>query len=127
MAVSNNGNDGFASPPKNGNGSNVECDNEIYNMSDDSVSNNAVLSMSDLMEIVKRQQSLIVDLAAISMKNAASTAANTSMATATTKQPEDTAAMTLQQHHQRGGEDMTRSSDLHLLVSQLQHHHTNYC
>jgi hypothetical protein len=124
MAVNNNGNDGFASPPKNGNGSNVDCDNEIYNMSDNnSVSNNAVLSMSDLMEIVNRQQSLIVELAAISMKNAASTAANISMATATTKQSEDTAAIKLQQH-QRRGEDMTRSSDLHLLVSQLQQHHT---
>jgi hypothetical protein len=78
VAVNNNGNDGFTSPPKNGNGSrsNVDCDNESYNMSDNnSVSNNAVLSMSDLMEIVKRQQSLIVDLAAISMKNAASTTA----------------------------------------------------
>lgn len=128
MVVNNNGNDGFASCPSNGNGSNVDCDNEIYNMSNNncnSVSNNAVLSMSDLMEIVKRQQSLIVDLAsAISMKNAASTTANISMATtATTKQP--AAARKLQQqHHQRGGEDMTRSSNLHLLVSQLQQHHT---
>jgi hypothetical protein len=91
-AVNNNGNDGFASNrPSNGNGSNADCDNEIYNMSDNCnsyVSNNAVLSMSDLMEIVKRQQSLIVDLAsAISMKDAASTTANISMATtATTKQ-----------------------------------------
>jgi hypothetical protein len=91
--VNNNGNDGFASPPPNGNGSNVDCDNEIYNMSDNNNSvsiSNAVLSMSDLMEIVKRQQSLIVDLAsAISMKNATSTAANISImaTTATIKQP----------------------------------------
>jgi hypothetical protein len=131
MVVNNNGNDGFASCPSNGNGSNVDCDNEIYSMSDNncnSVSSNAVLSMSDLMEIVKRQQSLIVDLAsAISMKNAATTTANISMATtATTKQMEDTAAIIKlqQQHHQQGGEEMTRSSNLHLLVSQLQQHHT---
>ena len=39
MVVNNNGNDGFASCPSNGNGSNVDCDNEIYNMSN----NNACL------------------------------------------------------------------------------------
>ena len=33
MVVNNNGNDGFASNrPSNGNGSNADCDNEIYNM-----------------------------------------------------------------------------------------------
>ena len=80
------------------------------------------VSMNDLVEIVKRQQSLIVDMAA-----SLNATANGRTATELDA-PEGTAAsiklQRLQQHHRREGEDMKRASDLHLLVSQLHRHHT---
>ena len=89
------------------------------NNNDNGGSAQCAVSMNDLMEIVKRQQSLIVDMAA-----SMNATANGRMATRLDAQ-EDTAAVKLQQlqHHRREGGDMKRASDLHLLVSQL-HNHT---
>ena len=89
------------------------------NNNDNGGSAQCAVSMNDLMEIVKRQQSLIVDMAA-----SMNATANGRMATGLDAR-EDAAAVKLQQlqHHRREGEDMERASDLHLLVSQL-HNHT---
>ena len=79
------------------------------------------VSTNDLVEIVKREQGPIVDVAA-----SMNATANGRTATELDAQEGTAAAIKLQrlqQHHHRG-EDMKRASDLHLLVSQLHQHHT---
>ena len=95
-------------------GDNIVSGGDGNNNNDNGGAQCAVVSMNDLIEIVKRQQSLIVDMAA-----SMNATANGRMATKLDAQ-EGTAAIKLQQllqHHRR--EDMKRASDLHLLVSQL--------
>lgn len=107
--VKKNGGNGSASPTEDGNGAQVEADEN--NHIGDNVSKNAVSSMSDLMEIVKQQQCLITDMAKIIQTNNDPPAS----AAAVVKQKTGMNDEELQR-----GEDLTQSSDLHLFVSKMQ-------
>lgn len=107
MLNNNNGN-GSTSPNKDENGAKVKCDENYIG---DIVSRNAVSTMSDLMEIVKQQQCLITDMAKTLQTNNAPSASTAAVVKRKTGMNDE---------ELQRGEDLTRSSDLHLLVSKMQ-------
>ena len=122
MAVNNENKESNGGRENNNGTAHENYIGDIVGSSDSNNNNNnggaqCAVSMNDLVEIVKRQQSLIVDMAA-----SVNATANGRMATKLDTQ-EDTAGKLQLQHHHRG-EDMKRASDLHLLLSQLHQHHT---